>query len=96
MNDLDPIAVVQQMVWMAAAWDDFTIDLHRHPALAKADLVEQGTDAGAIGHRAGFAIDLDLHGNHCTVPALRPRRVLAHNSVIAGVAQWQSCCFPSN
>jgi hypothetical protein len=56
MDDLDPVAIGQRMVRMAAARDDLAVHLDRHTALGQALGIEQGGDGGPGVQMAGLAV----------------------------------------
>lgn len=62
VHDLDHITVLQCMSGMLRARDDFTVDLHRHAALAQAFGLQQLMQGEGGLKLAGFAIELDIHG----------------------------------
>jgi len=62
VDDLDPIARPEPVVGIAAARDDFPVDLHGQPAPGQAERLDQLFGGAVIGHFACLTVDLDFHG----------------------------------
>jgi hypothetical protein len=62
MYDLDPVAIVQGMLGVAAAGHDLAVHLHRHPALGQALEGQQAGDGEPVlGQGEGLAVELKAH-----------------------------------
>src|SRR5690606_31988560 len=65
VHDFDPVAVVQEVVVVAAAGHDRAVDLDRHAAAAQALLFEQGQHRGVVCDGQRVAVELDVHARDC-------------------------------